>query len=481
MWTVLLALLFILACGVEPAAPATTVPLPEEPTRALALTAIPDPAAESARPTAPDPTSSPGLPPTVFSTATASSAMAPTEVPAPVPTSTSRPTATPTLIPSPSPTATPTPAATEPPPPAPRPTATPRPTSTPRPTEIPKPPPTPVPVPALDDLRMVVLEMLNAQREDAGVPPLELGNNGAAQVHAEAARDGCFTGHWGLDGTTPGMRYALAGGYQVNAENMTGLNYCIQPQENFRRITDLESSVRDAAGTLIGSPDHYGTAISDRFQMVNLGIAWDVHIVWIVQQFEGDYVRSRQLPGIRETDLTLAGRIVNAARADVDQNGVKVDIYHHPLEPLTRGQVARTHCLDIGEIVATLIPPAPPGYSYDNLEPGSKVYDRCNSPYDVPTPAAGPSSYFGAKVQFDADRSRPAIYRKHPVHYVVARQWEVDQAGFEISADVGEILSLKGSGVYQVLVWGTVNERPAVIADYHIFHEVPTPTGYTGN
>ena len=51
---------------------------------------------------------------------------------------------------------------------------------------------------------------------------------------------------------------------------------------------------------------------------------------------------------------------------------------------------------------------------------------------------------------------------------------------FEIAADVGEILSLRGPGVYQVLVWGTVNGKPAVIADYHIFHEVPTPTGYIG-
>ena len=341
--------------------------------------------------------------------------------------------------------------------------------------------PTPIPalVPTVNELRMVVLEMLNGQRESAGVAPLAQGSNGAAQFHAEAARDGCFTGHWGLDGTTPGMRYVLAGGYQVNAESMTGLNHCIQPHENFRRIIALESAVRDAAETLIGSPDHYGTAISNRFQAVNLGIAWDAHIVWIVQQFEGDYVRFQQLPSIRGTNLALAGRLVNGARADVDRNGVKVDIYHHPLGPLTRGQVARTHCLDIGEIVATLIPPAPPGYSYDKLEPESKDYERCNSPYQVPVSAEAPASYFGAKAQFDAARIQPTIYRKYPVQFVVARQWDTDQVGFEISADVGEILSLKGPGVYQVLVWGTVNGKPAVIADYHIFHEVPIPRGYT--
>ena len=138
--------------------------------------------------------------------------------------------------------------------------------------------------------------------------------------------------------------------------------------------------------------------------------------------------------------------------------------------PLTRGYLAKAYCLDIGEIVATLIPPAPPGYSYDNLEPGSKVYDRRNSPYDAPATSAGPSSYFGTKAQFDTARIQHAIYREYPVHYVVARRWKVDQAGFEISADVAEILLLKGPGVYQVLVWGTVNGSPAVIADYQIFH-----------
>ena len=74
-------------------------------------------------------------------------------------------------------------------------------------------------------------------RNFEGVPPLAMGTNVAAQVHAESARDGCFTGHWGLDGTTPGMRYNLAGGYQANAENMTGLNYCIQPLSSHSRTT----------------------------------------------------------------------------------------------------------------------------------------------------------------------------------------------------------------------------------------------------
>ena len=51
-----------------------------------------------------------------------------------------------------------------------------------------------------------------------------VGQQWSAQVHAKTATEGCFIGHWRLDGTTPGMRYDLAGGNLINAERMTGIN-----------------------------------------------------------------------------------------------------------------------------------------------------------------------------------------------------------------------------------------------------------------
>ena len=305
-----------------------------------------------------------------------------------------------------------------------------------------------------------------------------LGTNGAAQLHAEAARDGCFTGHWGLDGTTPGMRYASAGGYQVNAENVTGLNYCIKARDNFQRISNLDVAVRKAVNGLSASPGHNNTPMSEQFLKVNLGIAWDTHIVWLVQQFEGDHVRFGQLPALEGTNLTFAGQPTNGARMDFGQNGLKVDIYYHPLSPLTQGQIAKAYCLDIGIVLGTLIPPAPPGFSYDNLDPAPKVYQRCNSPYDAPSTSEAPSSYFDARGKYLQGQILPTSLEVGTVRFVVADRWNVEGTSFSVSADIGDILDLKGPGVYQLLFWGTVYGKPKVVADYQIFHRVPLPKGY---
>ena len=54
-----------------------------------------------------------------------------------------------------------------------------------------------------------------------------------AQLYAEASLAHCFSSHWGLDGLKPYMRYSLAGGYQRNAENVAGANYCIEEKDGY--------------------------------------------------------------------------------------------------------------------------------------------------------------------------------------------------------------------------------------------------------
>ena len=78
-----------------------------------------------------------------------------------------------------------------------------------------------------------LLDLINGERMNAGLGPVALGSNPAAQAHADSMLYNCFSSHWGLDGLKPHMRYSLAGGYQSNAENVSGLSYCIQPWENY--------------------------------------------------------------------------------------------------------------------------------------------------------------------------------------------------------------------------------------------------------
>ena len=45
-----------------------------------------------------------------------------------------------------------------------------------------------------------MLELINAERVKAGVGPVVLGNNIAAQLHATDALENCYFSHWGLNG-----------------------------------------------------------------------------------------------------------------------------------------------------------------------------------------------------------------------------------------------------------------------------------------
>ena len=69
-----------------------------------------------------------------------------------------------------------------------------------------------------------MLGVINLRREERGLPLVELGDNKAAQQHAEALLANCASSHWGPDGMKPYMRYTLAGGTQSSAENVNGLN-----------------------------------------------------------------------------------------------------------------------------------------------------------------------------------------------------------------------------------------------------------------
>ena len=76
------------------------------------------------------------------------------------------------------------------------------------------------------DEKEYLLELVNRAREDAGVPPVRLGRNIAAQVHAEGALEHCAAGHSDRRGLKPYMRDSLAGGYQPNGENVYSRTGC---------------------------------------------------------------------------------------------------------------------------------------------------------------------------------------------------------------------------------------------------------------
>ena len=397
------------------------------------------------------------------------------------------PSPTPPPTPAASPTATATPVAA---------TSVPTPTATATATPSPTPTATPVttaaltcgvwhaPPTALDDLpegarpaerhaglKRYMLGLINAERAAAGARPVALGGNAAAQLHAEEALAGCFSSHWGRDGLKPTMRYSLAGGYQSNGENVSGLDYCITAADGYRAIASPEEEARGAMEGLMGSAGHRRNILDPHHRAVSLGLAWDEWNFIAVQQFEGGYVTYGRAPAIDDDGvLAFSGATRNGA-AFTEEDDLGVQVYHDPPpRPLTRGQLARTYCYDSGRIVAALR--APPGplayYPSDEL---LSAHAPCPNPYDVPADAPAPQSHDEAHAAWQAayDASQAREERSVAARWITAEEWVADGQSFAVTADLSEVLAEHGAGVYSLAVWGAIEGERAVISEYSIF------------
>ena len=280
------------------------------------------------------------------------------------------------------------------------PTNTPFPNVTPLPTHTPLRTVTPTPTPTLEtavfpDLRhseekTYMLELINAEREKAGLDSVVLGDNIAAQLHAEAALENCFASHWGVDGLKPYMRYSLAGGYQSNGENGSGSDYCIKGLDGYRAIANIKTEIRQAMEGWMDSPGHRSNILGRWHKKINIGLAWDKYNFLAYQHFEGDYVEYNELPVIEDGVLRISGRTKNGARFNEDRDlGIQI-FYDQPPHLLTRGQVTRTYCYDSGLQIAALREPLTGGWFWDEDE-FTMSYKPCPNPYDVPVDAPGPT------------------------------------------------------------------------------------------
>ena len=344
---------------------------------------------------------------------------------------------------------------------------------------------TPVPIlpPHLRHIeeKQYMLELINDERIWAGLDPVVLGDNIAAQLHSDAALENCFSSHWGIDGLKPYMRYSLAGGYQSNGENGSGLDYCITSRDGYQSLASIEQEIRETMDGWMDSLGHQRNILDSWHKKVNIGIAWDRYNFKAIQHFEGDYVDYESLPSIENGILSVEGTVKDVVTVK-GTYGLGLQIYYDaPPHMLTRGQVARTYCYDSGLLVAALRRPLT-GSSYSYSEDNFQTrHDACPNPYDVPSSVDAPSSPNEATASW-----RAALYasqgmpsKKISVPWITARYWDADEDSFEVRADLSNLLAEHGRGVYSLLIWGKIRTKDVVISQYSIFHDVVPPDTYS--
>ena len=385
------------------------------------------------------------------------------------------PTVTPPLSP------TPVPPAPTPPPPTPTPVPKATPTAIPSPTASLTPTPTPVAADIRPNLKHIdekryMLALINEARAADGLSALVLGDNVAAQIHADNSLAKCSSSHWSFDGLIPGMRYTLAGGYHSNRENVQGREVCLSRGSGRTIDGQLEISMRG----LMNSSDHRAAILGPYFHKVNIGLAWDREDIRVVQQFESDYIDFTDLPILNGTVLTFAGTVKNGIRFRSHRDlGVGL-FYRRPVAPLTKGQIARVTCADPGLPVAFVRARASPGFRYTS-DTFDRFYGPCADPYDIPADAPAPRNADESRVLYEQARDYIRAYEEITGQWITAEDEVAADYDFSHKVDLEPVFRKHGPGVYMVLLWGWLPEsdEQVTIGEFALFHETDTPDTYS--
>lgn len=352
-------------------------------------------------------------------------------------------------------------------------------TATLEPTPIPT--PTFLPPPNLRHLpeKELMLSLINQARTNAGLPSIELGDNIAAQLHAEDSLANCTSSHWGTDGLKPYMRYSVAGGYQSNGENGHGSDYCITSRDFYRPLGPLEQEVREAVAGWLNSSGHRRNILDMWHKKVNIGLAWDKYNFVAYQHFEGDYVEYAKLPSLEEGLLVIEGITKNGVRfLGARDLGVQV-FFDPPPHPLARGQLSRTYCYSSGLQVASLREPLA-GLAYWPTDSFTTTHSPCPDPYAVSASAPAPRSHREANAHWEEAyrTSNRMASQTIVVPWITASEWGAKGDQFSVTADLGRVISKHGNGVYTVVLWGKEGGEDLVISEYSIFYGVEPPDTY---
>ncbi len=293
----------------------------------------------------------------------------------------------------------------------------------------------------LEDLRAFALELINEDRRSYGAPPVRLGTNPAAQIHAEdSLRSGYLAGHWTSGGMKPYMLYTQTGGAGVIAENAsgrtTGSENCDQPTVICGEIDVLDtieilqwSMVYDDAHANWG---HRDVIIDPVYDTVNIGIAFSDDHVAFYQHFEYTRLAHQVAPSLDGGVLELLFRPLTSLEIG------QVVIYYDPLPtPKNPEEISRLtaycvgggftdNCASVAPVAQVLKPP-PAGSRYVDLGP----------------------------------------------EYVIARVWNVYEDGrVGVEADLRHLVA--EAGVYTVVIYSDA-EQPQQLSMYSIQLAVSPP------
>ena len=332
------------------------------------------------------------------------------------------------------------------------------------------------------DLQLLMLKLTNEHRAKAGVPPVQLGRNPAAQLHAEESLRGCYASHWDQWGLKPNHRYTITGGTGADGENGSGLDYCIKSDQNYAPNDSIRDEVAKTVQGWMESPGHRRNLLNPAHTVLNIGIAWDKYNTNMVQQFSSDYISYLIRPNIdSQGTLRMEGQVSNATLNINESVNVQIH-YDPPLRPLTLGQLSHTYSLCNPTRAGYIVEPLQ-GNSY-YTDPGIKTETQehpCIDPYQTDPNRPAPTNPNEAHLAWANAKTASAIAPPIEIENrrIIAEHLDVSGSKFNIRANLTPILRQNGPGIYTVTLWGKPLHmmEPAPLSEQSIFWQTIPPPG----
>ncbi len=250
---------------------------------------------------------------------------------------------------------------------------------------------------AQEELVDYALSLINSDRQSSNVSEVTLSSVRSAQQHAEDMLKNGYFSHWDTNGYKPYVRYTLAGGRGAVNENIAV--HSASSLDPKTAITDLEwSMMNDDAESNWG---HKANILDAFHNKVSIGIAYNSNSLYMVQDFENEYVHWANL-NVSNGTAFLAGTLTSSLLR-IGQ----VDIYFDGLVNLT--------AVDLSNF------------------PYNGIYD---------------SGLFVGSVAVSRLILSEGIF-------VVPQTWDESGQAFQIKFSLSQFFSQFGEGIYTLCLWST--------------------------
>jgi len=234
-----------------------------------------------------------------------------------------------------------------------------------------------VPVKSHNQLIEFALEQVNNDREKHGVPPVNLGNNSAAQKHVDDLLEFDYFSHWNSEGVKPYVTYTLFGGRGNVAENISYFftecptSNCVpsvvDPLKNIQSLHYM--MMYDDADSNWG---HRDTIIDPYHTHVNFGIAYDDDTFYFAQHFETNIIEWTKIE-LTNAELEIVGKLPDGF--SMIQFEIYVDENPKTLSGKTLNEESpyNQNYYDRGELVGMFLEPPPVNSFYEECEVGKII------------------------------------------------------------------------------------------------------------